>query len=276
MSSGDGALTRAGTRGLLLDLDGTVYENDALVPGSDTAVEALRKGGIPVRFVTNTTRVPRATIAGWLEGLGIPATPDDVFTPSRVAVSWLADRGIHRLGLCLPEASLGEFSAFEIVESAPEAVVVGDLGPGWTFDVMNRVFKWVLDGAAFVALQRNRYWKTGGELVLDAGAFVAAFEYATGREATLVGKPSRAMFGAAACSMELALADVAMVGDDLQADVGGSQALGIQGFLVQTGKYRAAEVEASGIVPDRVIPSVASLPALLLAPNQHSPGADRT
>jgi HAD superfamily hydrolase (TIGR01458 family) len=251
-------------RGLLLDLDGTVYEAEALVPGADAAIAALREGGVPVRFVTNTTRVACATIAGWLEGYGIHATPDEIFTPPRAAASWLRERGVRRLALCLPQESFREFAGFEVVERDPEAVVIGDLGPSWTFTVMNRVFRWLLDGADFVALHRNRYWKTGGELVLDVGAFVAAFEYATGREATLVGKPSRAMFEAAARSMGLALADVAMVGDDLQADIGGSQALGIRGFMVRTGKYRGAEVEASPIAPDRVIASVASLPELLL------------
>jgi phospholysine phosphohistidine inorganic pyrophosphate phosphatase len=251
-------------RGLLLDLDGTVYEDEALVPGADEAIAALRQGGVPVRFVTNTTRVPCATIAGWLEGYGIPATPDEIFTPPRAAASWLRERGVRRLALCLPQESFREFAGFEIVERDPQAVVIGDLGPSWTFAAMNRAFRWLLDGAGFVALHRNRYWKTEGELVLDVGAFVAAFEYATGREATLVGKPSRAMFEAAARSMGLALADVAMVGDDLQADIGGSQALGIRGFMVRTGKYRRAEVEGSGIAPDRVIASVASLPGLLL------------
>jgi HAD superfamily hydrolase (TIGR01458 family) len=129
---------------------------------------------------------------------------------------------------------------------------------------MNRVFRQVLDGVELVALHRNRYWKSGGELLLDVGAFVAAFEYATGRTATLVGKPSRAMFEAAARSMGLALSDVAMVGDDLQADIGGSQALGIHALMVRTGKYRAEEVEASDVTPDDVIDSVASLPSLLL------------
>jgi HAD superfamily hydrolase (TIGR01458 family) len=264
VSRGDPPEDASPPRGLLLDLDGTVYESDALVSGADEAIAALRKGGVPVRFVTNTTRVPCSTIAGWLEGYGIPARPDDIFTPPRAAVSWLEERGTRRLGLCLPPESFAEFSAFEIVDQDPEAVLIGDLGPSWTFDVMNRVFRWVLDGADFVALHRNRCWKTGGELVLDVGAFVAAFEYATGREATLVGKPSRPMFEAAARSMGLPLADVAMVGDDLQADIGGSQALGIRGFMVRTGKYRRAEVEASEIEPDRVIASVASLPDLLL------------
>jgi HAD superfamily hydrolase (TIGR01458 family) len=251
-------------RGLLLDLDGTVYESDALVPGAGEAIAALRAGGVPVRFVTNTTRVPCATIAGWLEGYGIPATPADIFTPPRAAAEWLGERKVRRLALCLPEESFREFTAFEIVDRDPEAVVIGDLGPAWTFKAMNRVFRWALDGVELVALHRNRYWKTGGQLVLDVGAFVAAFEYATGRTASLVGKPSRPMFEAAARAMGLAMTEVAMVGDDLHADIGGAQALGIPGFMVRTGKYRAAEVEASSIVPDRVIDSVAALPGLLI------------
>jgi HAD superfamily hydrolase (TIGR01458 family) len=241
-----------------------VYEGDTVVPGADEAIAALRDGGVAVRFVTNTTRVPCSTIAGWLEGYGIPATPADVFTPPRAAASWLGERKLRRLALCLPEESFREFSAFEIVDRDPEAVVVGDLGPAWTFDAMNRVFRWALDGIELVALHRNRYWKTAGQLVLDVGAFVAAFEYATGRKASLVGKPSRPMFEAAARAMGLAITEVAMVGDDLQADVAGAQAIGMRGFMVRTGKFRAAEVEASDTVPDRVLDSVASLPDLLL------------
>jgi HAD superfamily hydrolase (TIGR01458 family) len=193
------------------------------------------------------------------------------------------------VAVCLPEDGLAEFEDFERVpvrstgresgavgvneaggsrassdREPPEAVVIGDLGPGWTFDVMNRVFRWLLDGAGFVALHRNRYWKTGGELVIDAGAFVAGFEYATGREPTLVGKPSRPMFEAAARSMGLELEQVAMVGDDLQADIGGSQALGCRAFMVRTGKHRAEELEASGFEPDAVLDSLAELPKRVL------------
>jgi HAD superfamily hydrolase (TIGR01458 family) len=257
-------LSSARPDGLLLDLDGTVYEDDAPIPGAPQAIATLRAGGLSVRFVTNTTRVPCATIATWLEGFGVPATEDDVFTPPRAAAAWLGERGVRRIALCLPPESHAEFAAFAITDEDPEVVVVGDLGPGWTFDVMNRVFRQVLDGVELVALHRNRYWKSGGELLLDVGAFVAAFEYATARTATLVGKPSRAMFEAAARSMGLALSDVAMVGDDLQADIGGARALGIRGFMVRTGKFQAAEVQASEISPDEIVDSVASLPELLL------------
>jgi HAD superfamily hydrolase (TIGR01458 family) len=251
-------------RGLLLDLDGTVYEDDRAVPGAPEGIATLRKMGLPIRFVTNTTRVSRGTIAGWLERIGVPATADDVFAPPRAARDWLRAQGIRRIAAALPRETLSELEGLDIVDRAPEAVVVGDLGEAWTFDAMNRVFRWVLDGAALVALHRNRYWKTGGRLVLDVGAFVAAFEYATGREATLVGKPSRAMFEGAARDMKLPLADVAMVGDDLRADVAGAKALDMPAVLVRTGKFRAADLEASDCRPDVVIDSVAALPDAVL------------
>ncbi len=251
--------------GLLLDLDGTVYEDDGLIAGADAAIEALRAGGVRIRFVTNTTRVPRATIAGWLEDFGVSAAADDIFTPPLAAVAWLREQRLRRVAVCLPEDSLAEFAEFELVDDDPEAVVIGDLGPAWSFDTMNRVFRWLLDGAEFVALHRNRYWKTEGEWALDVGAFVAAFEYATGRQATLVGKPSRPMFEAAARSMGLALEEVAMVGDDLQADIAGAQAIGIQGIMVRTGKFRAEELQDSEVKPDLVVDSLAALPDLLLS-----------
>jgi HAD superfamily hydrolase (TIGR01458 family) len=250
-------------KGLLIDLDGTVYEDDALIPGADGAIAALRAEGLAIRFVTNTTRLPRTAIAERLGRFGIPALSEDIFAPARVAASWLRQRGTLRVAACLPEGALAELEGLEIVGDAPQAVVVGDLGPEWTFDVMNRVFRWTLAGAELVALHRNPYWKTGGELVLDVGAFVAAFEYATGRSATLVGKPSRAMFEAAALSMGLAVHDLAMVGDDPQTDIAGSQALGMRGILVETGKASRADGDASGIRADLVVESLAALPGRL-------------
>lgn len=266
-------MTPPSPAGLLLDLDGTVYMDDAAIPGVAGAVAALRDAGVPIRFVTNTTRVGPATLARWLEDFGIPVEPVHIFTPTVVAVDWLRGQGVRQLALLLPEDSRAGFEGFETVPfdgssdpyaPVPEAVVIGDLGAGWAFEVLNRVFRWLLNGAAFVALHRNRYWRTGGELMLDAGAFVAALEYATSREATLVGKPSRPMFEAAARSMGLGLDRLAMVGDDLQADIAGAQALGCRAWMVRTGKFRAEELETSGVEPDRVIDSAAELSRLLL------------
>jgi len=250
--------------GLLLDLDGTVWEEDSLIQGADEAVAALRAAGVPLRFVTNITRVPRVTLAGWLAEFGIPAVADDVFTPPLAAAAWLRERGINRVFLCLPEHAHVEFDDFIIDRELPIAVVVGDLGAGWTYEILNDAFNRILDGAEFLALHRNRYWKTGGGLAVDAGAFVAALEYASGREATLVGKPSQPLYEAAAASIGLKVGEVAMVGDTLESDIAGAKQVGCQAILVRTGKFDAEELADSSVQPDRVIDSIAELPGLFI------------
>jgi len=255
---------RKSPSGLLLDLDGTVWDEDALIPGADRAVEAFRRAGVPLRFVTNITRVSRTTLAGWLTEFGVPATGDDIFTPPLAAAAWLRRRGIGRVFVCLPEHTHVEFNEFTVSDVHPDAVVIGDLGAAWTYEILNEAFNFILNGAEFLALHRNRYWKTGGGLAVDAGAFVAALEYASGRTATLVGKPSQALFDAAAASMGLLPADVAMVGDTLESDIAGAKEAGCRAILVRTGKFDVDELAGSGVRPDLVVDSLADLPELLL------------
>jgi HAD superfamily hydrolase (TIGR01458 family) len=144
-------------------------------------------------------------------------------------------------------------------------VVIGDLGDLWTFDRLNRAFLHLLGGAALIALQRDRYWLRGDGLVLDAGPFVAALEYATGKAATVCGKPSAEFYRTALASLGARTrpADVVMVGDDLWGDVEGAQRAGLRAWMVRTGKFREDVVATSGVTPDRIIASVAELPALV-------------
>jgi len=98
---------------------------------------------------------------------------------------------------------------------------------------------------------------------LDAGPFVVALEYAMGREATVIGKPSPAFFDAALAELGVEAADTAMVGDDVEADVGGALDAGLDAVLVRTGKFRDEAVRASGIRPTIVIDTIVDLVPLL-------------
>ncbi len=252
-----------GVRGLLLDLDGTLYEADRPIPGAAEAVARLRAAGLALRYVTNTTRQPRAALVERLGSLGLPVAADELFTAPLAAAAWLAAHAVRTVALHVAPASAGEFARFTIDESSPEAVVVGDLGPAWTFERLNRAFHQLGDRATLLALQKNRYWRAADGLVLDAGPFVAALEYAAGRPAVTVGKPSAAFLETAAAGLRLPLADVALVGDDVVSDVGGALAAGARGILVRTGKFRPGDVAAAGVRPSAVIDSVAALPRLL-------------
>ncbi|HTZ88603.1 MAG TPA: HAD-IA family hydrolase, partial [Solirubrobacteraceae bacterium] len=88
----------------------------------------------------------------------------------------------------------------------------------------------------------------------------AALEYATRREAVVVGKPSEDFFAAALADMELEQA--VMIGDDVEADVGGAMAAGLPGVLVRTGKFRQDALPQE-VTPTAIVDSVADVPELL-------------
>jgi HAD superfamily hydrolase (TIGR01458 family) len=246
--------------GILFDLDGTVYQDGRAVAGAAATLETLRRRGLPFRFTTNTTRRPRTALAARLREMGIPARPEEILSAPAAAARWLRDRGVRRAQLLLAEATFEEFSGLEIVDRNPEVVVVGDLGEGWTFPVLNQAFRSLMAGAELLAVQRNRYWHTDGGLSLDAGPFVAALEHGSGKTATLVGKPSPAFFAAAARELGLPPERIAVVGDDLESDVAGARAAGMLGVAVRTGKYRPQDEERARETADAVLDSIAEVP----------------
>jgi HAD superfamily hydrolase (TIGR01458 family) len=252
--------------GLLLDIDGVLHVGDEALPGAAEAMGKLREAKIPMRLVTNTTSRPRAAVTDRLQRLGFDVEESDLLTPAAMAVRLCHDRGYQRVALITAHALKQDLADLEAVVSpgsAVDAVIVGDLGPGFSYGVLNGAFRSLLRGADLIALQRNRYWRRPEGLVLDCGAFIAALEYASGVTATVVGKPSADFFHAAVDELGLSPDRVAMIGDDLEADVGGAIDAGLSGILVQTGKFRQSEVDESSIDPTLIIESIVDAPALV-------------
>lgn len=223
-------------RGVMLDLDGVVYLRDAVLPGSLEAVARLREAGIALRFVTNTTRTPHAKILDKLTGLGFEVAPAELITPAASARQLIERGGLDPMLLIHPDLA-EDFAG--LPRGSREAVVVGDAGEGFTYDALNQAFRALERGAEFLALANNRAFRDGdGGLSLDAGPFVQALAFAADREPMVLGKPSPDFFAAALDGLGCAPHEAAMVGDDVEADVGGAMAAGLTGVLVRTGKYQ--------------------------------------
>jgi HAD superfamily hydrolase (TIGR01458 family) len=249
-------------KGLLFDMDGVWFVGDTPVPGAIETLEYVRRTGLPCRFVTNTTTKSVATLAAKMAELGLCVDAAEIVTAPRAAALYLRGRGDPSCHLIVADEVRSEFDRFPESDD-PDYVVVGDIGDRWSYDVMNGAFRRLLAGAELIAMHKGRYWQVDDGLALDIGAFVAGLEYATGKEAVLVGKPSPTIFRSVLADLGLAAGDVVMVGDDVHSDVGGAQRVGIAGVLVKTGKYRDDLVALSGVTPDAVIESVAELRALL-------------
>jgi HAD superfamily hydrolase (TIGR01458 family) len=250
---------------VLLDIDGVLHVGDEPIKGAIEALVELRELSAGLRLVTNTTSKSRGQIVEQLQRLGFDVSANEVLTPAALAVRHCRERGYRSVrllvGVGLREDLVGLADAPD--GAAVDAVVLGDLGDAFTAEVLNDAFRLLMDGAELVALQHNRYWRRGDGLALDVGAYSAALEYASGVDAAVVGKPAQEFFTAALAELESRPETALMVGDDIEADVGGALAASLQAVLVRTGKYREDELASSGVTPTRVVDSIADLPALL-------------
>jgi HAD superfamily hydrolase (TIGR01458 family) len=257
---------RFGSVGVLLDIDGVLYVGDEPIPGAIEALQRLRLIGTGLRLVTNTTSRSRRQIVEHLRELGFDATADEVLTPAAAAVRHCRERGHHRVALLVADALREDLHQLEQAPSGGhvDAVILGDLGQ-FTDTTLNAAFRMLMDGAELVSLQHNRFYRRSDGLVLDVGAYAAALEYGTAREGIVVGKPARRFFAAALADIGVAAEAAVMVGDDVEADVGGAMDAGLRTILVRTGKYRQDLVASSGIEPTATVDSIADVPALLSA-----------
>lgn len=243
-------------KGILLDLGGVVYVGSQALPGAIAAVASLKAAGLPLRYITNTTRTPRRILLAELQGLGLAIEPQELFMPAVAARDYLATAGLVPQLLVHPKLR----EDFEgLPDEGEAAVVIGDAADGFTYAALNQAFRSLLEGAAFLALANNRSFRDDDDaLSLDAGPFVAALEYASGRTATLLGKPSGDFFAAAVAGLGCRPEETVMVGDDVEADVGGAMRIGLKGLLVRTGKYAVGDETRIAPPPTAVLDDLAA------------------
>jgi HAD superfamily hydrolase (TIGR01458 family) len=247
---------------ILIDLDGVLYVEDEVVDGAREAIEQLRALGLALRFVTNTTARSHERTLQKLSDLGFSVAEHELLTPAALAVKFCREHDYQRVALIMNEEVKRDFAGLKENDEA-DAVIIGDLGPAFGYDVLNRAFRQVMNGAELIALQKNRYWMRADGLSLDVGPFVAAIEFATGRQAYVVGKPARGFFDGVLAELGVGAAAAAMIGDDVESDIGGALQAGLTAILVRTGKYREERLHESAIHPTTVVNSIADVPRLL-------------
>jgi HAD superfamily hydrolase (TIGR01458 family) len=255
-------------RGIVFDMEGVLHVGYEPLPGAAAALAALDAAGLPHVILTNTTSKTRADIAGRLADMGMPYPTERIVTAGSATIAFLQRR--HRGKRVLLLAEPGAFAEVEacgglnLVEDWREAEVVCLGGPdeSITYAHLQEAFRALMDGAAFVAMQRNRWWPTPAGPGLDAGVFVKGLEYSSGRRATVIGKPAAGAYRAALAVLGIKAVDAMMVGDDPVADLATAHRIGMRTCLVRTGKGRAFATPWP--TADLDLPGVGDLPAAML------------
>jgi len=258
---------RPGYDGLIVDLDGVVWRGRDPIDGAAQAIAAVRADGVRVLFLTNEPGSSRGMFATRLTGMGIPATASDVMTSAAAtaqvlgALDALRTRRAFVIG---PPALHDEIAGagFELLsqERASEAgvVVVGG-HPGFDYGELRAATAAIRNGARLFATGRDAVFPTPQGPWPGTGAVLAAVETAGGVRATVVGKPEPIVFEIARRALA-GCERIAVIGDDLIADVAGAKRAGLAAILVLTGTTSRADLAQAEIPPDLVLESLADVP----------------
>ncbi len=244
--------------GYVLDLDGTVYLGNALLPGAQRTVEALRAAGSRVVFLSNKPLETRAAYADKLTRLGIPTTPDDVINSSWVLARWLERESAGATLFVIGEPPLlNELraSGFRLSEQPGEVdFVVASFDRTFDYRKLQIAFDAIRAGARFIATNADRYCPVPGGGLPDAAAVIGAIEGCTGKPVeVVVGKPSPITARAILDRLELPASECLIVGDRLETDVLMGQEAGMATAIVLTGVTTPDLLAASPIQPDYVL-----------------------
>ena len=250
-------------KALLIDVDGTLTFRGEMIPGADESLRQARRLGYRLRFLTNTTTKLPQQIADELSGLGLAVAVEEIHTATTACVRYLKTQGCMRCHFMLPEQVRPLFDGITVDDEAPDFVVVSDIGAGFTYDALNKAFRMLRNGAELIALQKNLFWHDVDGDKLDCGAFVLGLEAASGKQATVMGKPAASFFHQSFADLVCGVDEIAIVGDDIKTDILGAQEIGACNVLVGTGKFDAPQMTAMARKPDFFLPSIAELPSLL-------------
>lgn len=255
-------------RGFLLDMDGTLYLSDHLLPGARDFLDYTAQAGLPVLFLTNNSSKNRDSYVRKIAGMGLTVPAEQILTSGEATALYLREQspGARVALFGTPELEQ-EFAGygFTLTMDAPDYVV---LGFDMTLDYakLTRLCDLVRAGLPYIATHPDYNCPVKGGFIPDIGAMMAFVHASTGREAdVIIGKPNRHILDMAALRLGLPLEAIAMVGDRLYTDIAMGAAAPIQTVLVLSGETKAGDIPDSPFQPDHVFANLGALGEALRA-----------
>jgi len=258
------ANTLADIRCFLLDMDGTIYLGNRLLPGAAEFISVLRRQGLEYLFLTNNSSRDKQAYVDKLAAMGIKAGRDQVLTSGEATAIYLQRvRPGAKVFLLGTPALAREFAAhgFQVVSKAdsPDYVILG-FDTTLTYQKLWDACDLIREGTKYVATHPDFNCPLeGGNYMPDAGAIIAFIEASTCRRPKIIGKPNKEIVEAALTRTSAQRGETAIVGDRLYTDIAMGIAAGLTSILVLSGETRQEDLDGSQFRPDYVFASVGEL-----------------
>ncbi len=242
-------------KAILFDIDGVLEFQGRAYPGAPELLDFLRRKGIMIRILTNSTLKSRKHCTAKLTQRGFHIRQEEVITASYATAKYLKTQNPKSCWVMLNGKGIEEFEGLHVDPASPEYIVVGDYREGFNFENMNIALKLLLAGSKLIVMIPEKVDHGLGRVELTVGAYGKMLEDAAGIKATWIGKPNKYIFEVTLDTLAVDRKNVLMVGDRVDTDIIGARAAGIKSVLVKTGEFKECDLNGD-VQPDYIVDSV--------------------
>ncbi len=239
----------------MLDMDGTFYLSDRLLPGALDFMDYLAENKLDYLFLTNNSSKSKEMYTEKIRKLGFDVDAARVFTSGEATCIYLRKhtsyKNIYLIGTTALEKEFRE-AGFELTDNDPHAVVLG-FDTTLTYEKIWKACDLIREGKPYIATHPDFNCPTETGFMPDIGSFMAMIEASTGHKVdVIIGKPYRHIVDAVVEKTGYRLDEIAMIGDRLYTDIalGGA---GIKTVLVLSGETKMEDLEGSEFKPDIIV-----------------------
>ena len=245
----------------LLDMDGTIYLGEKLLPGAHRFLDLLEQKKIPYLFLTNNSSKNGLQYVRKLQRLGISTTVEHIFTSGEATAIYLNKLKPGARIYLVGTPDLAEEMTrhgFTVADEEIDYAVLG-FDTTLTYEKLVRLCDFVRAGKPYIATHPDLNCPVENGFIPDIGSMIALVKTSTGREPdVIVGKPNRPIVDAIVEKTGIPVNHLAMVGDRLYTDIAMGET-GITTVLVLSGETSAADLAESPFQPDYVMRDVGEL-----------------
>ncbi len=253
-------------KNFLIDLDGVIYEGSNIIPGAFQAIDFLQKNNFPFLLFTNTNSRTKNSLMRKLANFGFNVQPENVFTALDATIEFIKSKKPAAKIFSMQNKEVMDFmqeNSLELVKNEFERVDFVVLGVDYenTFSKMDLAFRLLLNTKAeLILVSGDRFYPGGGKLIMGPGGFAKALEFASGKQAILIGKPSPNFFEIPVKKFGFKDSETLYIGDTVDLDVEPAKKVKLKTMLVKTGNFSEKEFKNSKNKPDYLLKSIADLP----------------
>lgn len=250
----------------VLDMDGTFYLGNRMIPGSMDFLEKVRASGRDYLFFTNNSSRTSQDYIAKLGRMGCVIEDRDIMTSGDVTIQYInthyKGKSVYLMGTKALRDSFAE-AGIHLVDNEQPDVAVAAFDMELTYEKLTKLCTYVRNGAVFLATHLDINCPTDTGFIPDCGAFCAAVSLSTGKEPRYLGKPFAETLEMILQRTGLRREEIAFVGDRLYTDVATGVRNGSAGLLVLSGETKLSDVENSSVKPDGIFRDLQEIAAYL-------------